>query len=184
MSINIERHNIWYRYVYSFEPIPDKIRLYLRGYSHRERWARTRWYLFMNTGAKKAKEDSGSIITPIGRELFIDLGWITQIFRTLEQSNKAATYDSRVASSWRNSNAVIEIYHGGKTPGSVLCGLVYAHGCALLVCICVYEAKKNPGGRTGYPENHWDPLFVSPKCGKRMGLTGFPDSSLRRLNLK
>jgi hypothetical protein len=30
------------------------------------------------------------------------------------------------ASSWQNSNAMIEIYHKGKTPGSVLCGLVYA----------------------------------------------------------
>jgi hypothetical protein len=40
----------------------------------------------------------------------------------------------------QNSNAVI--YHEGKTPGSVLCGLVYAHGCALLVCIHVYDAKK------------------------------------------
>jgi hypothetical protein len=90
----------------------------------------------------------------------------------LEQSNKAATYDSRVASSRQNSNAVIEIYHEGKTPGSILCGPVYAHGCTLLVCIRVYDAKKNPSGRTGYPENHWDSFFVSPKCGKRMGLTG------------
>jgi hypothetical protein len=68
----------------------------------------------------------------------------------LEQSNKAATYDSRVVSSRQNSNAVIEIYHEGKTPGSVLCGSVHAHGCTLLVCIHVYDAKKNPGGRTGY----------------------------------
>jgi hypothetical protein len=37
---------------------------------------------------------------------------------------------------------MIEIYREGKTPGSVLCGLVYAHGCALLVLICVYDAKK------------------------------------------
>jgi hypothetical protein len=34
------------------------------------------------------------------------------------------------------------IYHEGKTPGSVLCGLVYAHGYALLECIRVYDAKK------------------------------------------
>jgi hypothetical protein len=72
--------------------------------------------------------------------LFIDM---------LEQSNKATTYDSRVASSRQNSNAVVEIYHEGKTPGSVLCGPVYAHGGALLVCIRVYDTKKNPGGRTG-----------------------------------
>jgi hypothetical protein len=79
---------------------------------------------------------------------------------------------------------MVEIHREGKTPGSVLCGLVYAHGCALLERIRVYDAKKNPGGRTGYPENHWDSSFVSPKCGKRMSLTGFPNSSPRRLNLK
>jgi hypothetical protein len=56
------------------------------------------------------------------------------------QSNLTATCDSRVTLSQRNSNAVI--YHEGKTPGSVLCGPVYAHGCALLVCIRVYDAKK------------------------------------------
>jgi hypothetical protein len=55
---------------------------------------------------------------------------------------KGGALHSRVALSQRNSNAVI--YHEGKTPGSVLCGLVYAHGCALLVCIRVYDAKKNP----------------------------------------
>jgi hypothetical protein len=37
---------------------------------------------------------------------------------------------------------MIETYHEGKTPGSVLCGLVYAHGCALLLLIHVYAAKK------------------------------------------
>jgi hypothetical protein len=66
----------------------------------------------------------------------------TRIFCTFQQSNKAATYDSRVASSQRNPNAMIEIYREGKTPGSVLCGLVYAYMCALLVVIRVYDAKK------------------------------------------
>jgi hypothetical protein len=42
--------------------------------------------------------------------------------------------------SQRNSNVVT--CHKSKTPGSILCGLVYAHGCAFLVCICVYDAKK------------------------------------------
>jgi hypothetical protein len=60
----------------------------------------------------------------------------------LNQSNMAAKYNSRVASSRQNLNAVVEIYHEGKTPGSVLCGPVYAHGCALLVLIRVYDAKK------------------------------------------
>jgi hypothetical protein len=97
----------------------------------------------------------------------------------MKLSNKAAKYDSRVASSRQNLNAMVEICHKGKTPGSVLYGLVYAHGCALLVHICVYDAKKNPGGCTGYPENHWDSFFVSPKCSKIIGLTGFPNSSPR-----
>jgi hypothetical protein len=106
------------------------------------------------------------------------------MFCILKQSNKAAKYDSRVASSRQNLNAMVEIYHEGKTQGSVMCGPVYAHGCALLVRIHVYDAKKNPGGRTGYPENHWDSFFVSPKCGKIMSLTGFLNSSPRGLNLK
>jgi hypothetical protein len=59
--------------------------------------------------------------------------------------------------------------HEGKTSGSVLFGLVYAHECALLVNFCIYDVKKNPGGRTGYPKNYWNLVFVSPKCGKRLG---------------
>jgi hypothetical protein len=59
--------------------------------------------------------------------------------------------------------------HEGKTSGSILHGLVCAHECALLVNFCVYDAKKNPGGCTRYPENYWNPVFVSPKCGKRPG---------------
>jgi hypothetical protein len=106
------------------------------------------------------------------------------MFGTLKQSNKAVTYDYRVASSRQNLNAAVEIHHEGKTLGSILRGLVYAHGCTLLVRICVYDVKKNPGGCTGYTKNHWDSFFVSPKCGKRMSLTGFPNSSPRGLNLK
>jgi hypothetical protein len=37
--------------------------------------------------------------------------------------------------------------------------------------------EENPGGRTGHPGNHWDSFFVSPKCGKRMDLTGDMDMS-------
>jgi hypothetical protein len=31
---------------------------------------------------------------------------------------------------------------------------------------CLWR-EENPGGRTGYPENHWNSFFVSPKCGKK-----------------
>jgi hypothetical protein len=37
---------------------------------------------------------------------------------------------------------MIETYREGKTPGSVQCGLVYAHECALLVFIRVNGIKK------------------------------------------
>jgi hypothetical protein len=37
MSGNIARQNIWKRYVYLFEPIPEKFGYSLGGYSHRER---------------------------------------------------------------------------------------------------------------------------------------------------
>jgi hypothetical protein len=79
------------------------------------------------------------------------------------------THDSRVASSRQNLNAMIAKDHEGKTSVSVLRGLVYAHECALLQYFCIHDTKKNPGGRTGYPENYWNPFFVSPKCGKRLG---------------
>jgi hypothetical protein len=130
------------------------------------------------------KEIRKASLLPSGGDFLSIQVKVIRIFYTLNKSNKAATYYPRVASSRQNLNAVIKIYHEGKTPGSVLCGPVYAHGCALLVCIRVYDAKKNPGERTGYPENHWDSFFVSPKCGKRMDLTGFPNSSPRGLDLK
>jgi hypothetical protein len=44
-----------------------------------------------------------------------------------------------------------------------------------MVYIRVYDAKKNPGGRTGYPKNHWDSFFVSPKCGKKNGFDWFSE---------
>jgi hypothetical protein len=63
--------------------------------------------------------------------------------------------------------------HEGKISGSVLHGLVYAPECALLVKFPIHDMKKNPGGRTGYPKNYWNPFFVSPKCGKRLGSTRY-----------
>jgi hypothetical protein len=50
--------------------------------------------------------------------------------------------DSQAKSSWQSLNAVVIEDHEGKTPGSVLCGLVYAPECALLVTFRVSDAKK------------------------------------------
>jgi hypothetical protein len=117
-------------------------------------------------------------ITPIGR-----CSW--------EGNSKSYVY---WISQTRLRNIILELRHHDKTrmpwyitkvrPQDSSCVARYTHGCALLICIRVYDTKKNPGGRTGYPENHWNSFFVSPKCDKRMGLTGFPNSSSRRLNLK
>jgi hypothetical protein len=96
----------------NFDFIVDKIKI---DYSHRE--------LFMRSLQNKRKLQF-------------------EYFCTFQQSNKAATYDSRVASSRQNSNAMIETYCEGKTPRSILCGLVYAHECALLVFIHINDAKK------------------------------------------
>jgi hypothetical protein len=96
---------------------------------------------------KEVKENLFIDVTLIGREFVLLKSWTTQRFSVLKQSNKAETiarYDSRVASSRQNSNAMIETDREGKTPGSVLCGLVYAPGCALLVTFCVYDTKKIP----------------------------------------
>jgi hypothetical protein len=86
-----------------------------------------------------------SAITPIGREFILVKVGQPEDFQSQNSQTrlkKAARYDSRFASSRRNMNAMIETYREGKTPGSVLCGLVYAPGCALLVTFCVYDAKK------------------------------------------
>jgi hypothetical protein len=72
----------------------------------------------------------------------LNQGVTTRSFSELKQSNKAAMYDSRVVSSRQDLNAMIETYREGKTPGSVLRGLVYTHGSALLVIIRVCDTKK------------------------------------------
>jgi hypothetical protein len=53
----------------------------------------------MHERVKKAKEDLESAITPIRREYILNQGGTTRKFSELKQSNKAATYNSRVASS-------------------------------------------------------------------------------------
>jgi hypothetical protein len=114
----------------------------LGGYSHRERWPRTRRNSYEHKGSREGEKKTWTSSLLSSEGVYINQGWITRIFPELKQSNKAATYDSWVASSRQSLNAMIKIYHEGKTPGSVLCGLVYAHGCALLEIIRVYDAKK------------------------------------------
>jgi hypothetical protein len=128
------------------EPIPERTFEYnLGGYSHQECWVRTRQNFIFKVLIKEVKEGLFIDAATIGREFMLVKNWTTRRFSVLKQSNKAETiarYDSRVASSQQNSNAMIETYREGKTPGSVLCGLVYAPGCTLLVTFCVYDAKK------------------------------------------
>jgi hypothetical protein len=61
--------------------------------------------------------------------------------------------DSQVKSSRQSLNAVVIKDHEGKTPGSILCGLVYIPECALLVTFRVYDAKKIPVDALGALRN-------------------------------
>jgi hypothetical protein len=56
--------------------------------------------------------------------------------------------------------------HEGKTLGSVLHGLVYAHECALLVSFYIYYTKKISVHTLRITGIH---VSVSPKCSKRLG---------------
>jgi hypothetical protein len=106
-----------------------------------DKWLRGNRLYFVNNELRLHCRQNKDRLLPSGA-IYESLKRITRIFCIFHQSNKAATYDSRVASSRQNLNVVVEIYHEGKTLGSVLCGLVYAHECALLVLIRVYDAKK------------------------------------------
>jgi hypothetical protein len=59
--------------------------------------------------------------------------------------------------------------HEGKTSGSVLYGLVYAHECALLVSFRIHDTKKIPMDALGTLRNTGIHAFESLKCGKRLG---------------
>jgi hypothetical protein len=48
-------------------------------------------------------------------------------------------------------------------------GLVYAHECALLVNFCIHNTKKILVDALGTVRNTRTHVFVSPKCGKRLG---------------
>jgi hypothetical protein len=84
----------------------------------------------------------------------------------------------------KSLNAMVVKDHEGKTSGSVLHGLVYAHECALLVIFRIHYAKKNPDGCTMYPEKYWNPVFVSPKCGKRLGYARYRIQVLRNTRIR
>jgi hypothetical protein len=50
--------------------------------------------------------------------------------------------NSQAKSSRQSLNAMVIKGHKGKTLGSILCGLVYAPECALVVTFHVYDVKK------------------------------------------
>jgi hypothetical protein len=55
--------------------------------------------------------------------------------------------------------------HEGKTTGSVLDGLVYAHECALLLNFRIHDMKKIPMDALGTLRNTGINALLSPKCG-------------------
>jgi hypothetical protein len=74
-------------------------------------------------------------------------GKTTRRIWVLKQPNKA--HDKNMILKTRHRDKKLECRgrkdHEGKTSGSVLHGLVYAHKCALLVNFRIHDAKKNPG---------------------------------------
>jgi hypothetical protein len=59
--------------------------------------------------------------------------------------------------------------HECKTLGSVLHGLVYAYECAVLGNSHIHDMKKIPVDTLGTLRNTGIHVFVSPKCGKKLG---------------
>jgi hypothetical protein len=62
----------------------------------------------------------------------------------MKQPNKAQDKIMILKPRRRDKNLECRDYHEGKTSKSILHGLVYAHGCALLVNIRIHDAKKIP----------------------------------------
>jgi hypothetical protein len=130
----------------------------LGGYSHREHWSCTRWQWTMLVNDQKyhrllCRQQSWTILStnwhrllPSGvihdylkEEQLEDFPHFNSQTRLAREIN-----NSQAKSSWQSLNAVVIKDHEGKTPGSVLCGLVYTPECALLVTFHVYDAKKIP----------------------------------------
>jgi hypothetical protein len=59
--------------------------------------------------------------------------------------------------------------HEGKTSGSVLHGLLYAHKFTMLVSFRIHDTKKIPVDELGTLRNTGIHAFVSPKYGKKLG---------------
>jgi hypothetical protein len=59
--------------------------------------------------------------------------------------------------------------HEGKTSGSVLHGLVFAHQCVLLVNFCIHDMKKIPVDALCTLRNIGTHALISPKCGAKLG---------------
>jgi hypothetical protein len=55
--------------------------------------------------------------------------------------------------------------HEGKTSGSILHGLVFAHECAVLVIFHIHDTKQILVDAPGILRNTGIHALVSPKCG-------------------
>jgi hypothetical protein len=137
----------------------------LEGYSHREHWSCTRWQCIMLVKDDKyhrliGQQTSSTILSTKWHRL-LPSGVIRDYLKEKEledfshfnnQTRLARKInDSQAKSSRRSLNVVVIKDHEGKTPRSVLCGLVYA---PLLVTFCVYDdANKIPVDALGTLRN-------------------------------
>ena len=137
----------------------------LGGYSHRERWSRTRWKFSLRKATDRTKrkviefnfggkhQESGKIfesifggkhLTPIGspgshpKKSMNPKKWVIP---SAEQRHPIKMLSERVRRD-KILNAMIAKIHEGKTPGSILCGVVPAPECALPPIIHIDDMMK------------------------------------------
>jgi hypothetical protein len=139
----------------------------LRGYSHREHWSCTRWEWTTLVNDQKYHRliwwqksltiwltkwlrllPSGVTRNYLKEKQLEDFSHFNSQTRLARKIN-----DSQAKSSRQSLNAVVIKDHEGKTLGFVLCGLIYALECTLLVTFHVYDAKKISVDALGTPRN-------------------------------
>jgi hypothetical protein len=127
----------------------------LGGYSHRERWSCTRWsWKYQLHNKNKISTSSAMIKNPMmnstihsHREGFAT-SWRRQLKDFRHWNSQTKAHDKILILKPLHRDKVLECRgrkdHEGKTPGSILHGLVYAHECALLVNFCIHNTNKIP----------------------------------------
>jgi hypothetical protein len=137
--------------IYFLELIPKNFGHSLGGYSHRERWACTQWYLFMSTEAKKVNEQSESSITPIGSNIFINLSNSNILYpETVKQGCDIWSSSCIIATKTRMLWFIMKV-----RPQDPSCEARYMHMDALCWYVSVSTTRRKSWWMHWVP---WEPL--------------------------